>query len=163
MDALERFHRDVSTPCLGSSIHDRRPSVDSHALLIDGDFEGKAGRVVSYDISRPNRQVAARDDAAEIDQRNMANHRLSESDVVTVLGIGPSVSVPEKVVGADDVIVGWSLAELGRCGGDGERKLGQNGGLEDSLRSEEGNPVVAKPQSSAKKLEGESLFTSPFE
>ena len=63
-----------------------------------------------------------------------------QPDVVAMVRIGAAIAVAEEAAVDEAVIVG-ALAVLDRRGGrDGEGDLGQDGGLEDSLRADQGDP-----------------------
>jgi hypothetical protein len=72
----------------------------------------------------------------EVDQRKPLLHGKTKAAVVAVIGIRPTVSIPEEAIGGERVVV-----RPVRCGGDGQWCL-KNGWLEDALWPEEPNPVA---------------------
>ena len=63
-----------------------------------------------------------------------------------MIGIGPTVSIPEEAIGGERVVV-----RPVRCGGDGQWCL-KNGWLEDALWSEEPNPVALQLEALGKRV-----------
>ncbi len=108
-------------------------------LVIDRDDEAQGVGMVLGDEDRPRRFVEALDDAVEIDERGLPLHGRAQTHVVAMMRIGAAIAIAEEAVLGEAVIVRTILALDGRGGRDREGQLGQDGGLEDPLRSDQGN------------------------
>ena len=70
-------------------------------------------RIVADDVRRQRRHVPAGHDAQEVGQRNLLLHGRPQTYIVTMIGVGASVSVAEQAVRRHLVVV-WPRLSLDR-------------------------------------------------
>ena len=124
--------------------------------LVGLDSEGAPCSVVSHHIYRPDRQVLARHQAIEVDQRDLALHRPAETHVVRMVRIRASVAVDEPIL-RPPVLVRRFFPLDPRDRQDAEGNLGQGGGLEDALRTDYRNPGPLEVEAGCKERPGQDL------
>ncbi len=112
----------------------RRPD-----LVIDRHDEAQGFGMVLDDEDRPRRFVEALDDAVEIDQRGLPLHGRPQAHIVAMMRIRAAIAVAEEPAVDEPVVVGTLAVLDRRGGGDGEGQLGQDGWLEDPLRTDQGD------------------------
>jgi hypothetical protein len=76
----------------------------------------------------------------QVDERRLPLHGEPQPHVVPVCRIGAAVAVAEKPAVLESIVVGAIPTLDRRRGVDGERNLGEDGRLEDPLRSDQGHP-----------------------
>ena len=74
-----------------------------------------------------------------VDERGLPLHGRPQAHVVAMIRIRAAIAIAEEPAVDEPVIVGAILVFDGRGGGDGEGQLGQDGWLEDPLRSDQGD------------------------
>lgn len=159
---LSHDGRDVGSPDVVCCRYDGLISHQSHRGVIDGYLEGKCCGIVAYNIDGPCCQVPAWNEAMEIDERRTLRHRLPETEVVSVKGIGTPVLIQQITVLAETISVGtlWCC-----CYREGKIKMA---GFEDALWSEQGDPFTLELESFLKKRPRQNvsvngcLFFEPF-
>ncbi len=59
-----------------------------------------------WSVYRPDREVLAGDNAVEVDEGHVLLHGQSQSDIVAVGRVRPSIPIPQKAVVIDHIVVG---------------------------------------------------------
>src|SRR5262249_48232015 len=112
-------------------------------FVSDLNRETQGTRIISDDVDRPDRSVAAGYEAIQINQRNAPQHAHPQTDIVTVFRVRASVSVTNQTIGSDFVFI-----RAGPAFPDGDRREAQGqfqyGGLKDALRCDERHPFAFK-------------------
>jgi hypothetical protein len=96
----------------------------------------------------------------EVNERDLALHREPQADVLIVLRIGPSVSIPKQAVFAEGVIVRAGLPFDHRDGRDAEWDVGQHTRLEDALWAHERHALAFVDEPADEKLPWEDTFVT---
>jgi len=149
-------HSHVCSPSLRDHRFFSRTRDEGTVGLVDGNGEGEIARVVPDHVDRPGRHVASRDNAVKVHERNPALHGETQADIVTVVRIGPTVSIEDDVrphlilVGTRATLNDWRRV-------DAERHVRQDRGLENTLRPNEGNPVSFEVKPSLEHLVGQRV------
>jgi hypothetical protein len=106
-------------------------------LGVDRHDEGEGLGVILDDEDRPRRFIEAGDDTVQVDEGRLALHGRPQPEVVSMTRIGASIAIAKEAGVGEAVVVG-ALAVLDRRGGcDGEGDIGEDGGLEDALRTDQ--------------------------
>jgi hypothetical protein len=146
--ALEGDPRHVSSPRF---VHDLSAEVGSEGLgIVHSHGEGERRWIVAHDEHGPLGQVLAWQHAMEIDQRSLLLHRSPQTHILMVEWVDAPVPVTKEPVLADLVLVGPlpSLDHGHRGDAEGDAR-GNNGWLEDSLRTHQWDPIPLKLETSA--------------
>ena len=109
-------------------------------LVIDRHDKAQGFGMVLDDEHWPRGFVEALDDAVEIDERSLPLHGRSQAHVVAMIRIGAAIAITEEPAVDEPVVVGALFVLDWRRGVDGEGHLGQEGRLENTRRSDQGDP-----------------------
>jgi hypothetical protein len=125
------------------------------AGVIDGHREAQLLRVIVNHVRGPRGDVLAGHNPVEVDKREAPHHALAQARVVRMPGIGPPVPVAEQPVVAKRVVVGTPGG-----GRDGEGEL-QDTGLENALRTHEGDTSAVDLESSLEQAPRQHVAVAP--
>jgi hypothetical protein len=134
------------------------------SCIIDGHCEGEAARLIRDDKYGPGSEVAPRDDSVKVNKRKTSLHCETEASVVGMLRVRTSVSIPEKSIWTEGVVV----RACWRCG-DRERSSVQDLWLEDALGADERDSRAVKQEAGREKRPWQdvpvagNLIRQPFE
>src|SRR2546422_112698 len=148
---------DIRAPSLGSCVVFDTRGYQRYVLLVDRDREDQVERIVSDDIGGPGRHVSPRHNAEQVDERCLALHRQSESLIVPMIWIGPPVPILEKPALADPVVVRACLSLDNRDRRNRQRDLGEDSGLENTLRANQWNSASIELETPFKKISREHV------
>jgi hypothetical protein len=112
------------------------------AGIINGNRERQVSRIIADDKDGPRSNISARNNAVEVDQRQLVRHGETETSVVGMIGIRASILVPQETVRPERVVV----RPLWR-GCNGQRHFPKNFGLEDTLRADQRNSDAVENES----------------
>lgn len=146
MHALLHGSRHVAPNGVGAGFrHDPRTMNGAPGLDLDQELE--ALTIVVHDVDRPFRGVPPLLDSEQVEEGDVALHRLANPHVVPVIRIGPSVAVVDdpRVLDPIGVRRGAALDRGSRA--KAERNLGEDGGFEDPLLSSEVNRASLEVES----------------
>ena len=128
-------------------VDDHRTEIRTkYVRIFESDRKGQTVGIVGMNEHRPQREVAARRNAVEVDERHGLRERASKAHVVAMTRIRPPVSVPEHPVIGDLIVVRSLLPwKLGHCGY-GDRDVHASG-CEDALGPSTWTrrPSISKP------------------
>src|SRR3989442_1115245 len=128
-----------------------QPDIDSHG-------EGQADRGVRHDEHRPRRLVETRHDPVQVDERRLATHGGTETDVVAVIRVRAAVAIAQASL-SEAVVVGAVTSLDGRSSRNGQRYVGKDRGLEYAFRPYEGHPCAREVETSGQERAGKGRIT----
>jgi hypothetical protein len=95
MDSLTDLSRHIATADFGFGRIDRRFSKGNASVIYcNGEREGN--RIIPNDKNRPGCRITGRDDAVEVNQRDLPSHGLPKARVITMCRVIPSIAIPEE-------------------------------------------------------------------